>query len=295
MFDTIMLTGIFPAAGIGSFTIVDDATVTEADLGVNFFLDENCLGKPRAQGCTELLLELNPEVQGDWLPKDQETLDLDKILSTSPTFTMIIYTFPISPGHLKVLQDYGRHHLTPLVAIHSAGLYSYFRISLPAAFPIVDTHPEESATTDLRLLSPWPELQGFAGEMAKDMDTMDNHEHGHIPYVVILLHYLQKWKETHGDNPGNFAEKKEFRRMVADGARSNVEGGEENFDEAVAAVVKTIVPTSLPSSLKEVFNYAHEDPVGIGPFSGCGSKGGAANLGISRLSRSPASGLLPTP
>lgn len=90
---------------------------------------------------------------------------------------------------------------------------------------------------------------------------MDDHDHGHIPYVVILLHYLERWREVRGDYPKNFAEKKEFRKMVADGARSNPEGGEENFDEAVAAVVKTIIPTSLPTSLKEVFNYAHDDPV----------------------------------
>lgn len=43
--------------------------MNEADLGVNFFLDEESLGKSRAQACTELLLELNPEVQGDWAPK----------------------------------------------------------------------------------------------------------------------------------------------------------------------------------------------------------------------------------
>lgn len=59
------------SSGVGNFTIVDDATVTEADLGVNFFLDEDSLGKSRAQACTELLLELNPEVQGDWAPKSK--------------------------------------------------------------------------------------------------------------------------------------------------------------------------------------------------------------------------------
>lgn len=178
---------------------------------------------------------------------------------------MIMFTFPIDPKHLQVLQDYGNRHLTPLVAIHSAGFYSYFRIFLPGAFPIVDTHPDESATTDLRLLSPWPELQNLANELTKDIDTMDNHEHGHIPYVVILLHYLKKWKDSHGDYPKNYAEKIEFRKTVANGARSVPEGGEENFDEAVAAVVKTIVPTALPSSLKEVFNYAHADLVSIVP------------------------------
>lgn len=57
------------ATGIGQFTIVDDAVVSEADLGVNFFLDEESLGKMRGQCATELLLELNPEVQGDWYPK----------------------------------------------------------------------------------------------------------------------------------------------------------------------------------------------------------------------------------
>lgn len=220
------------------------------------------MGRSRAQSCTELLLELNPEVQGDWLPKNQEPLDLGNVLSESSTFAMILYTFPINPVHLEVLQDYGRQQLTPLVAIHSAGLYSYFKISLPGAFPIVDTHPDESATTDLRLLSPWPELREFAREMTKDIETMNNHEHGHVPYVVILLHYLEKWKEVHGEYPKNYAEKKEFRQMVANGARNNSEGGEENFDEAVAAVVKTIMPTSLPSSLKEVFNFAQSNLVG---------------------------------
>ncbi|CCF37692.1 amyloid beta protein binding protein, partial [Colletotrichum higginsianum] len=57
--------------GIGKFTIADNSTVSEADLGVNFFLDESHFGKSRAQSCTELLLELNPEVQGDWYPRNQ--------------------------------------------------------------------------------------------------------------------------------------------------------------------------------------------------------------------------------
>lgn len=55
--------------GIGQFTIVDDAVVEDADLGVNFFLDESSHGKPRAQCTTEYLLELNPEVSGEWYPK----------------------------------------------------------------------------------------------------------------------------------------------------------------------------------------------------------------------------------
>ncbi|PSS02241.1 hypothetical protein BD289DRAFT_449816 [Coniella lustricola] len=242
--------------GIGRFTIIDNAKVTEADLGVNFFLDEASLGKSRAQICTELLLELNPEVEGDWFPKNDDSLDLGKLLSELPTFTMIVYSFPIQPGDLEVLQNYGQKNLTPLVAVHSAGLYSYFRVGLPGTFPVVDTHPDETATTDLRLLSPWPELEAFATEMTADIDRLENHEHGHLPYVVILLHFLRVWKDAHGDYPRKYTEKKAFQKLVAAGERTdNPEGGEENFAEAIAAVVKTVVAPTLPSSLKEVFEH----------------------------------------
>lgn len=48
--------------GVGSFTVVDGATVTEADLGTNFFLEESSLGKSRAAETSKYLKELNPEV-----------------------------------------------------------------------------------------------------------------------------------------------------------------------------------------------------------------------------------------
>ena len=51
--------------GVGSFTIVDDAVVEEKDLGVNFFLEEDSLGKSRAEETCRLLQELNPEVKGN--------------------------------------------------------------------------------------------------------------------------------------------------------------------------------------------------------------------------------------
>jgi amyloid beta precursor protein binding protein 1 len=61
--------------GIGRFSIVDNTVVSEADLGVNFFLNDDSIGKMRAQCSTELLLELNPEVQGDWYPKSEVCTD----------------------------------------------------------------------------------------------------------------------------------------------------------------------------------------------------------------------------
>lgn len=50
--------------GIGQFTILDSSIVSEADLGVNFFLEPSSLGKFRADETVKLLMELNPEVKG---------------------------------------------------------------------------------------------------------------------------------------------------------------------------------------------------------------------------------------
>ncbi|KAH8879467.1 hypothetical protein GQ53DRAFT_39284 [Thozetella sp. PMI_491] len=248
--------------GIGRFTIVDPAVVEESDLGVNFFLDADCLGRSRAESCAKFLQELNPDVQSEWFQKTQDGTTLEQFLETSPRFTIILYTAPISREDLAVVETYGKQHKTPLLAVHSTGFYSYFRTYLPGTFPIVDTHPDETATTDLRLLKPWQELLDFATGMTEGIDNLDNHQHGHLPYAVILLHYLAKWQETHaGAYPSSYKEKTEFRKIVQDATRTdNPEGGEENFEEAVAAVLKTVSPPSLPSGVKEVFEYTPKDP-----------------------------------
>jgi amyloid beta precursor protein binding protein 1 len=172
-------------------------------------------------------------------------------------FTLILYTFPIAPKILALVEEYSQHRQTPLISIISAGFYSYFRLQLPGNFPIVDTHPDSTATTDLRLLSPWQELTAFAREQTAEIDTLDAHEHGHIPYLVLLLHYLEEWKLSHsGTPPKTYSEKNEFKKLVTAAARTdNAEGGEENYDEAVAAVMKNISASTLPSSVREVFEY----------------------------------------
>jgi len=175
-------------------------------------------------------------------------------------FTLVLYALPIEPSTLALIENYSREHQVPLISLHSAGFYSYFRINLPGNFPIVDTHPDSTATTDLRLLTPWPELSKFAQDLTKNIKDLPPHEHGHIPYIVLLLHYLKEWKDSYGQYPNSYKEKKAFRDLVAAEARTKTpEGGEENFDEAVAAVLKTVSASSLPSHVKEVFEYNRTD------------------------------------
>lgn len=153
----------------------------------------------------------------------------------------------------KVVQ-YAEKSATPLFYIHCVGFYSHFSVQLPAQFPIIDTHPDPASTQDLRLLHPWTELKTFQEEKTKNLETLSDHDHGHIPYLLLLLHYLEVWKSSHdGKPPANYSEKKEFKTLVESGARkANSEGGEENYDEAAAAVLKSLNPPSISSGLREV-------------------------------------------
>jgi len=80
-------------------------------------------------------------------------------------------------------------------------------------------------------------------------------DHGHIPYIAILLYHLEEWKKGHdGKVPQNYKEKTEFRTIVSQAARkNNPEGGEENYDEAVAVVLKSLNPPEPSSTVKEIF------------------------------------------
>jgi amyloid beta precursor protein binding protein 1 len=77
--------------GIGSFTIVDGAKVTSADLGNNFLVEEASLGQSRAKCVTALVQELNETVAGSYVEESPET-----VISSNPKFfedfTLIIAT-----------------------------------------------------------------------------------------------------------------------------------------------------------------------------------------------------------
>ncbi|PGH17081.1 hypothetical protein AJ80_04954 [Polytolypa hystricis UAMH7299] len=239
--------------GVGGFTIVDPAVVTESDLGVNFFVEEESLGKSRAEETCKFLLELNPDVEGDFSSKP--ILDLLQDASFLPRYKLIIVTAPIRRSTLRTICDTAQQLSIPVIYTHSVGFYAAFSLQLPSIFPIVETHPSPESMQDLRLTNPWPELAALADQV-KDLDALDDLQHGHVPYVLLLLHYLQKWRDEHeGRYPENYKEKSAFRDLVRQGARTNnPEGGEENFDEAVAAVLKSVSPWSLSSGVRDIFN-----------------------------------------
>jgi NEDD8-activating enzyme E1 regulatory subunit len=184
----------------------------------------------------------------------QPILELLKHPDFLSNYNLVVVSGPIKRSSLDPLTDAAESLGIPLIYVRSVGFYSVFSLQLPSEFPIVETHPDPESTQDLRLLNPWPELHAAASAIT-NIDVLDDHDHGHVPYILILLYYLDKWKAGNGGKaPENYKEKTAFREFVRAAARTNTpEGGEENFDEAVSAVLKSINPWSLRSNIREIF------------------------------------------
>ncbi|KAL3476100.1 hypothetical protein BJX99DRAFT_228549 [Aspergillus californicus] len=65
-------------AGIGSLTIIDDAFITEEDLGAQFFLTQDSLGQNRAEAAAPGIRSMNPRVNVH--------VDTDNVASKPPDF-----------------------------------------------------------------------------------------------------------------------------------------------------------------------------------------------------------------
>jgi NEDD8-activating enzyme E1 regulatory subunit len=183
---------------------------------------------------------------------------LEQFIATADfsPYAVILLVGPLRHKSSLKIPVIARNLSTPLFYIQSRGFYSQFSLQLPEVFPIIETHPDPASMEDVRLLKPWPELLEFMKEKTEGLEQQSAHDHGHVPYLLLLLYYLEQWKATHeGRCPENYKEKSAFRELVKSGARTdNAEGGEENYDEAVAAVLKSLNPPAIPSGLREVFD-----------------------------------------
>lgn len=233
--------------GIGAFTILDADKVSGEDAGCNFFVFKDSIGKSRAKVATENLLELNPDVRGDYV---EETVE--NILKAEPNFfqrfTVVIATV-IKEETLLKLADKLWDLKIPLVVSISYGMIGYLRLQYPDR-TIIETRPENEFH-DLRLDRPFPALKKYIDSI--DLEKLKDLEHAHVPYVVILSKYLEEWKKNNdGKLPKSFKEKNLFKAQIMKGARKKDE--EENFLEACRAVNTALAETNVSGEIKEIMD-----------------------------------------
>ncbi|KAG1898773.1 uncharacterized protein F5891DRAFT_1190564 [Suillus fuscotomentosus] len=234
--------------GIGHFTILDHAKVSHSDAGNNFFLEGyNSIGKSRAEEAVQLLSELNDGVEGR-----ADTRTLESILESHPewitSFTIVI-SHNLDHALLNKLSAllWKDAKYPPLVVVRSAGFLADFYIQFHE-HTIIESHSETSPS--LRIDKPFQALREHA--LSLEFDNMDSTEHGHIPYVVILVRALEDWKKSHnGGLPKSYEDRQQFKKSVL---ALKVKGDEENFDEAEAQAYRCWTETKVPSEIMALFS-----------------------------------------
>ncbi|KNC99936.1 uncharacterized protein SPPG_05308 [Spizellomyces punctatus DAOM BR117] len=243
---------ILPA--IGSFTVVDGKAVEVADLGNNFFLTQECLGQSRAKCVTQLLNELNEEVEGKFLEEDPTVL-----IEANPSYFQqysLIIASQLPTSSLLRLADICWETNIPLVIVRTYGLFGYARIAV-REHHIVETHPDQ--IVDLRLDCPFPVLRDMV--QGYDISQLDSMAYGHIPYIILLLMCLEEWKSVHdGKLPLTSTERSQFKDLIRSKQREDV-GENQNFEEALAAAYRAWTPTKIPSHIQDILQDSAADNI----------------------------------
>eukprot|EP00906_Rhabdomonas_costata_P003315 RCo005067 len=235
--------------GVGSFTIVSDAIVTEGDLGNNFFATVQDLGSPLAKSVTSTLAELNPDVKGTFL-----LVSPAELIRTRPNyfaesgFTLVIATQLDEPLSLELSSILLKANI-PLILVRCCGLFGYLRLDI-GSLAVVETFSERQVE-DMRITQPFPALAHFVDSIGDPAAIEDTLQHAHIPYVALLCHYFAKWKAANPTWNGGeltYKQRKEIGALVTAGKRSDTE---QNFDEAVAKL-SVLNPPEMEPTTKEI-------------------------------------------
>jgi len=141
----------------------------------------------------------------------------------------------------------------PLVVVKSAGFLAEFFVQFHD-HAVIESHSETAPS--LRIMNPFPALLEHATSL--DFSKMDPTDHGHVPYVVILVRVLEDWKKSHdGNPPKTYAEKQEFKKLILS---MKVKQDEENFDEAEAQAYRCWSETKVPSDISSLFTLPSPPP-----------------------------------
>jgi NEDD8-activating enzyme E1 regulatory subunit len=168
----------------------------------------------------------------------------------------VVVASEIQEVDLLHLSDICRKFGIPLVLVRSYGMFGYCRIDLEE-HTIVESHPE--TVIDLRLDQPWIELLEFANTF--DFTSKDAHYLIHIPFPILLLEAMKRWKKSGNSFPPKGEDKGLFHKMIRDLLGSNID--DENTHEAIAHCHRFFQGSKIPTEINQLF----EDPLidNIGP------------------------------
>ncbi|KAI9258570.1 hypothetical protein BY458DRAFT_517952 [Sporodiniella umbellata] len=228
--------------GTGNVTVVDDKKVTEKDIQNNFFLDPESIHQSKAQSAAELLQELNEDAKVSFIERDPVDLIYND-LEALDKFTVIV---AVNLSDADSLFLASRCPEKTLFVVKSNGLVGMFSIQAPE-HTIIESHPENAM--DLRLNCPFPELMDHVAQY--DLESLDQTDHAHVPFVIVLLKFVEAYKQRYAQYPQSYQDRKTLIELIHQGMR---QPDEENFHEAVSHVWRLSSSPQIPSEIRQIFD-----------------------------------------
>jgi amyloid beta precursor protein binding protein 1 len=220
-------------SGVGEVTIVDDRKISSEDLKNNFFVDAGDVGKVRGEIVLKNLLELNPDVKGNFINKNSKDY-LDDEKSDFKSFDILIATNLLAEENNKLYSLAKKYNLR-LVIVKNNGLINCMRL-YENYHGNMNLRLLDNPPADYRLSCPWKELIDFANSF--DLEKMDIIDHKNVPYFIIMIQALEKYRKNKNDpkaNPKTKEDKEEYKSIVKSFMLSTGAVGEnDNIDESIS-------------------------------------------------------------
>ena len=221
--------------GVKDVIIVDDAKVEQEDIMANFFTDSESLGKPRAEVVSTLLNELNPFAKVRAIVANPTTLpQFDDLTSNACVVTTGNWTLE----SLKAISDRCRAKGVKQGHLQSTGFFGAVYID-GGLHHLIEGAASSLYPNELRILNPFPELAAFWESF--DLDALDDRQHSHVPFTVVLHQARKKLMEELKVEKLTYQHRKQLIEVIQSMRRkkknvSEIEDpylDEASFDEAI--------------------------------------------------------------
>ncbi|KAI6212924.1 NEDD8-activating enzyme E1 regulatory subunit [Aphelenchoides besseyi] len=218
-------------AGIGSYEIFDHRIIQENDLGNNFF-------------------EMNPSVNGAFQNRE---FTLDSSLEVFANYSLVVGVH--LPNELAIkISDFLFEKNIPFVWTTIVGFIGYVRV-VYKEHEVLNDH-REMPPHDFRIQKPFPALLEFVEKF--DLDKMNHEQHSHVPYLVLYLKALEKWRAKLNDPealPSNYKLRKDFTATLMEMQQLNKQGiyNQDNFAEAKQHLIRSFSGFEINSNVKKLF------------------------------------------
>ena len=238
---------------VGHVIVVDDAKVSERDIGVNFLVEADCIGQNRADVVAKLLKEMNPDPEIKSIiksPTDLSVLD-DPIFSAN---TIVLTYGNFSPEYQKQLSEKIRAKHMKQLHIQTTGFFGGIYLDAGSHYAL-EGGTEADGPNDFRIWKPFPALKQYLERY--DLEKMDKYDIEQLPYIVPLYWARQKYLEKSKDTKVTFAKLNEVKQILTD---FDPQDELAVIDDAKAHIISASDPIGLPPNMTQCFDKCDNMP-----------------------------------